>query len=218
MSRAKLLKATDVAERANVSRARAYEIMRAIPHFKLERSIRVEEHDLRDWAEATGVDLKLDPPPPPPPRKLGGRPRVKRTFDLLDEQILAIRLGCDITTARSELRSGEHTRIGSRISRLTEEQFIQRWPDLAWMSPNLPIFQYRAYIPAHVRRFVLERDGHACRYCGVGGKLVLEHLHPLILAGTDEPDNLVAACQSCNNKKGAKTLEDSGMRLRPVPR
>lgn len=55
---------------------------------------------------------------------------------------------------------------------------------------------------------VLRRDGHACRYCG--GKppavvLVVDHVVPVALGGTDDPSNLVAACADCNMGKGSSS-------------
>lgn len=55
------------------------------------------------------------------------------------------------------------------------------------------------------RRFVLERDGHLCAYCGRDANTV-DHITPKAAGGTDTPDNLVAACRSCNGRKSDKTL------------
>ena len=63
---------------------------------------------------------------------------------------------------------------------------------------------YRQY-----RDLVLERDGFACVYCGCeGGNLQLDHVIPRSRGGADTPDNLVAACRSCNASKGAKTPQE----------
>jgi hypothetical protein len=52
------------------------------------------------------------------------------------------------------------------------------------------------------RRAILERDGHACRYCGaVGDNLEVDHITPVVHGGPNEQWNLVAACWSCNNRK-----------------
>lgn len=50
--------------------------------------------------------------------------------------------------------------------------------------------------------------GNVCVYCGIGGKLTVDHVVPLKLGGTDDIGNIVPACQSCNSRKNAKTLED----------
>ena len=59
------------------------------------------------------------------------------------------------------------------------------------------------------RSFVLMRDGFACVYCGnTKAPLQLDHVIPRSRGGTDTPDNLAAACRSCNQRKGAKTPEE----------
>lgn len=59
-----------------------------------------------------------------------------------------------------------------------------------------------------LRSFVFERDDYICRYCGQrGGKLECDHIEPLSKGGTNEPGNLVTACQECNRAKRDKLLE-----------
>lgn len=53
---------------------------------------------------------------------------------------------------------------------------------------------------------ILRRDGHKCRYCGVAApdaKLTVDHVIPEALGGTDDPSNLVTACDKCNGGKSA---------------
>lgn len=67
------------------------------------------------------------------------------------------------------------------------------------------------------RQALYERDGHTCRYCGSTDSLSLDHIIPVSQGGTDEPDNLVTACRSCNSAKGGRTPKEAGMSLR-MPR
>lgn len=63
---------------------------------------------------------------------------------------------------------------------------------------------------------VLRRDDHTCQYCG--GKppdvaLEVDHVLPSALGGSDQADNLITACATCNGGKGstppdAERLED----------
>lgn len=53
----------------------------------------------------------------------------------------------------------------------------------------------------------VERLGHKCYYCGKGGKLTKDHVLALKRGGTDDIDNLVPACRSCNSSKNAKPVE-----------
>lgn len=51
---------------------------------------------------------------------------------------------------------------------------------------------------------VLKRDNFTCRYCReTEGKMTVDHVLPTALGGTDEPDNLVAACADCNAGKAS---------------
>jgi hypothetical protein len=69
------------------------------------------------------------------------------------------------------------------------------------------------------RSLVLERDGHRCRYCGLGLesglRLEIDHVIPMSLGGSSELENLVTACANCNNKKQGRTPEQAGMQLLP---
>lgn len=46
----------------------------------------------------------------------------------------------------------------------------------------------------------------ACYYCGSTQNLCADHLIPRIRGGSDESDNLVWACRSCNSSKGKRDL------------
>lgn len=68
-------------------------------------------------------------------------------------------------------------------------------------------------VSKRTRYEVLKRDNHTCRYCGGTApdvKLTVDHVVPVALGGTDNPDNLVAACQDCNAGK-ASTSPDAAV-------
>jgi hypothetical protein len=54
-----------------------------------------------------------------------------------------------------------------------------------------------------IRETILRRDQHTCQYCGQEANTV-DHVLPIALGGTDEPNNLVAACARCNYSKGKR--------------
>lgn len=61
-------------------------------------------------------------------------------------------------------------------------------------------------VTKRLRFEILRRDGHACRYCGRSApdvKLTVDHVRPEALGGTDDPENLVAACVDCNAGKSS---------------
>ncbi len=59
-----------------------------------------------------------------------------------------------------------------------------------------------------VRSIVLERDGHACTYCGSDKQLEGDHIVPLCRGGSNAFVNLAAACRPCNLSKGSRTVKE----------
>jgi len=69
-------------------------------------------------------------------------------------------------------------------------------------------------------KMLFERDRYMCAYCGhvyPRYKLTRDHIMPISRGGTDCWTNVCTACVSCNNWKGNKTLEESGLELLYVP-
>ena len=60
-----------------------------------------------------------------------------------------------------------------------------------------------------LRRYVLERDGFKCVYCGdKKGPFEADHVIPKAKGGLVLESNLVCACRRCNRSKKDKTLEE----------
>jgi len=60
-----------------------------------------------------------------------------------------------------------------------------------------------------LRFAVLERDNFTCQYCGAQApsvKLHVDHVVPVARGGRNDYDNLLVACESCNQGKSAKTV------------
>ena len=66
-------------------------------------------------------------------------------------------------------------------------------------------------IPLNTRT-VLARDRHKCAYCGEKAT-TMDHVDPKKNFGPHLWENVVAACQRCNNKKGHKSLKEMGWSL-----
>ncbi|MBU7585060.1 MAG: HNH endonuclease [Nostoc sp. TH1S01] len=73
-------------------------------------------------------------------------------------------------------------------------------------------------VPPVNRREVLRRDHHTCQYCGSSKRLTLDHVIPRSKGGLHTWDNVVTACERCNSRKGDRTLSETGMRLRKIPK
>ena len=62
-----------------------------------------------------------------------------------------------------------------------------------------------------LRYEVLRRDNYTCRYCGAFAPvtpLVVDHVVPRSRGGRDVLENLVTACEPCNNGKAATAPDD----------
>lgn len=65
----------------------------------------------------------------------------------------------------------------------------------------------RKSLPSEVRNIARRRTQECCVYCGtLDGPFQHDHLLPLSLGGSNEPNNIVLACRPCNLSKGSKTL------------
>jgi 5-methylcytosine-specific restriction endonuclease McrA len=54
---------------------------------------------------------------------------------------------------------------------------------------------------------ILKRYNHTCPGCGeTEEKLTVDHVVPVALGGTSNPDNLQPLCRRCNSRKGKKTV------------
>lgn len=70
------------------------------------------------------------------------------------------------------------------------------------------------------RENVFTRDHGACQYCGrkvLRMEATYDHVVPRRLGGETRWDNVVIACLPCNQRKGGRTPEQAGMKLRSIP-
>ncbi len=69
------------------------------------------------------------------------------------------------------------------------------------------------------KRNILKRDNHQCQYCGkVDRKMSIDHVIPRKNKGPVSWENLVAACVSCNARKGDRRPDQAGLRLVRKPK
>ena len=64
------------------------------------------------------------------------------------------------------------------------------------------------------------RDGGKCGYCGIKVRrddFTYDHVIPRRLGGKTEWLNVVCSCVGCNQRKGGRTPEQAGMKLRVQP-
>jgi len=75
-------------------------------------------------------------------------------------------------------------------------------------------------VPPLSNRELFHRDRCICAYCGQEyqpARLTRDHIHPVSHDGADSWMNVVTACRSCNQRKGANTPEEARMMLLYAP-
>ncbi len=100
---------------------------------------------------------------------------------------------------------------------------VIRSASTTFLRPSVIRLSYMVHRP-HPRikltkREILRRDNHTCQYCGqTVPRLTVDHVQPRRLGGAHWWENLVAACPTCNHRKGGRTLGEAHMRLLNQPR
>lgn len=75
---------------------------------------------------------------------------------------------------------------------------------------------WRVSTPRFSKKKLFQRDNYECAYCGKHATTV-DHIVPRCRGGHTVWENAVASCLKCNHKKGSKTPEEAGMKLRYKP-
>jgi 5-methylcytosine-specific restriction endonuclease McrA len=89
----------------------------------------------------------------------------------------------------------------------------------SWEMPLPSVISLKEYIPmtrrpAFTRFNVFLRDRFSCQYCGVAHhaeNLTFDHVVPRSRGGTTVWNNVVAACEPCNLRKGHRLPRESGI-------
>jgi 5-methylcytosine-specific restriction endonuclease McrA len=71
------------------------------------------------------------------------------------------------------------------------------------------------------RRNIYARDQGQCQYCGrklTRQEITYDHVIPKSQGGGTSWQNVVTCCLKCNGKKGGRTPEQAGMKLRKIPK
>lgn len=103
------------------------------------------------------------------------------------------------------------------IYRNEERGVVMRMPAVARLTKPTSLWKKGVKFS---RVNIFSRDNFVCQYCGerfVMTKLTYDHVTPRKQGGETKWDNIVAACRSCNDKKGARTPEQAKMKLLRKP-
>ena len=74
--------------------------------------------------------------------------------------------------------------------------------------------------PSLTNTALFARDQQLCMYCGSSysrNQLTRDHVQPVSKGGRDIWENVVAACVSCNSRKGNRTPQQAAMPLLAIP-
>lgn len=107
-----------------------------------------------------------------------------------------------------------------RVDILAEYDHVVRSQRMEIRIPSVVVL--RDYVKpqrrvAFTRFNLFLRDEFTCQYCGSKKDLTFDHVLPRKLGGVTSWENVVAACASCNTRKGHKRLRESGLRLKRSP-
>ena len=122
-----------------------------------------------------------------------------------------------------DIRRAFRLLVAAKAELLARNHQVIHTPTIAIPAPSVIRLQYHVKRPQPrvklSRREVFTRDRHTCQYCGdVRRDLTLDHVMPKHRGGRHEWENLVAACRTCNHRKGGKTLIEARMKLMREPR
>lgn len=97
---------------------------------------------------------------------------------------------------------------------VSESDQLVRSPSITMQAPS--VIRLKAYVKVPyrktlplTRRNVIARDNGKCAYC-VKKADTVDHVVPRSRGGANTWENVVAACQACNNKKDDKLLSELG--------
>ncbi|WP_274469112.1 MULTISPECIES: HNH endonuclease [unclassified Paenibacillus] len=75
----------------------------------------------------------------------------------------------------------------------------------------------RLYSNKEFRRLILERDQYTCRFCGQYGDTI-DHMLPRAKGGHTTPDNCVCACNTCNQSKADRDMDEFEFSIKHNPK
>jgi 5-methylcytosine-specific restriction endonuclease McrA len=108
-----------------------------------------------------------------------------------------------------------------RVDIVSEYEEVVRSPTTTIRIPSVVVL--KDYVApqkkaAFTRFNLFLRDEFSCQYCGSRGDLTFDHVVPRARGGITSWENVVAACGSCNLRKGSRSLKQVGYHLRKTPR
>ena len=110
--------------------------------------------------------------------------------------------------------------IASHDREVRAVSFSLRLPSVIRLLRYVRIKKRFDYVPFS-RANIYARDQHRCQYCNshhATQDLTFDHVIPVAQGGRKSWDNIVAACVTCNRRKGGRTPTQAGMSLIRIPK
>lgn len=123
--------------------------------------------------------------------------------------------------------------VSQQMVQVEEDEFICS-TNLKIKIPRVIVLVFYDKLPKRQVRFsrknIFERDNYTCQYCGKQpprrnkikwmekNQLNLDHVVPRSKGGKTVWTNIVTSCYDCNYKKGSKTLDQLGWKLKKRPK
>ena len=117
------------------------------------------------------------------------------------------------------------------LAYLEKVEVIETWdaevrsPSRSMMTPAVVRLKKGSVATKQSIRFsrvnVFTRDRFRCQYCGDHKpvkQLNYDHVIPRVQGGKTVWENIVTSCYACNDRKGSRTPEQAGMKLRKQPK
>jgi 5-methylcytosine-specific restriction endonuclease McrA len=92
---------------------------------------------------------------------------------------------------------------GAAVAVFMAASIVGAWWQLRGKRRQKPPRRRRRVWSENERRFILDRDGWACVYCGSTAELEIDHVIPFSRGGACTVDNAQVLCGPCNRAKGA---------------
>ncbi len=111
--------------------------------------------------------------------------------------------------------------LSEKVDVLEQAEATMRSASLSMRAPSVIRLRYYVKVPHHrvaplSRKAVFARDGGRCQYCGAPADTI-DHVLAKSRGGTHTWDNVVAACRTCNSRKGNCLLAETTLTLRSRP-
>lgn len=115
--------------------------------------------------------------------------------------------------------------FSNKITILEEYEEEIHSPSIKMKIPSVVVLKHSKNKKVNSIRFsrnnIWLRDEGRCQYCGVNVSIknfTVDHIVPRCNGGKTSWENIVVCCHKCNQKKGEKTLKESGFKLYKSPK